>query len=582
MTNDELTKKMQTTIINPAMINRTVARLLVLWFALFASLPMTSAQSSAPQSSQSSQAAPPADTVAALAARLGAHVSQPRFAPAAWGIKIVSLDSGKTLFEHNPQKYFNPASNAKLYTAALALDRLGADYRIRTSLYATARPDTAGTVRGDVIVYGRGDPAMAASLNGGDYFKPLEPLVNQLANAGVRRIEGDLVGDESYFATPPIGAGWEWDDLQEYYGAEVSALTLNDNALDLFVKPADRVGVPCRITTGPVTNWVTIINRTETAPKDANARIVIYRPVGENIVYVSGRLPVGGRDFRGSVAVHNPAGLFVALLKEALSRRGITVSGRTRTIDWKYREVTPLDPTKLAELGSVESLPLRDILRETLKPSQNLYAELLLLQVGANRGPGAGGRGPDAAAGAGGSVVDNRQSTDAAKPSAQNSEPQLTTEEKGVEALNDFLATVGVKKGDVLIEEGSGLSRRDIITPNATVALLAFMQRHRFSDVYRDALPVAGVDGTLQNRMKGTAAAGNARAKTGSLRYVYALSGYVTSAAGEHLAFSIMLNNYYNAERANPAASSGPRLPTPREDIDAIVVMLAGFTGKSQ
>jgi D-alanyl-D-alanine carboxypeptidase/D-alanyl-D-alanine-endopeptidase (penicillin-binding protein 4) len=165
---------------------------------------------------------------------------------------------------------------------------------------------------------------------------------------------------------------------------------------------------------------------------------------------------------------------------------------------------------------------------------------------------------------------------------AASDEARLTTEEMGVEAMNDFLAAAGVKKGEVLLEEGSGLSRRDIITPNATVALLAHMHRHRFAEDYRNGLPVAGVDGTLQNRMKGTAAAGNARAKTGSLRYVYALSGYVTTAAGERLAFSIMLNNYYNAERANATANASQRLPSPRDDLDGIVVMLAGFSGRSQ
>jgi D-alanyl-D-alanine carboxypeptidase/D-alanyl-D-alanine-endopeptidase (penicillin-binding protein 4) len=138
--------------------------------------------------------------------------------------------------------------------------------------------------------------------------------------------------------------------------------------------------------------------------------------------------------------------------------------------------------------------------------------------------------------------------------------------------MNDFLAEVGVKKGDVLLEEGSGLSRKDVITPNATIALLTYMSRHRYSEIYQAGLPIAGVDGTLQNRMKGTAAANNARAKTGSLRYVYTLSGYVTSAAGERLAFSIMLNNYYNTD---PTSS-------PRGDIDALVIMLAGFAGRSQ
>ena len=525
-----------------------------------------------PTPAQQQQAATQAESVESLSSRIGAHIAQPRFAPAAWGVKIVSLDSGKIIFEHNAGKYFNPASNAKLYSAALALDRLGADYRIKTSLYSTARPNATGTLKGDLIIYGRGDMVMTASLNDGDYFKPFEPLVQQLANAGVRRIEGDLVGDESYFATPPIGSGWEWDDLQEYYGAEVSALTINDNALDLFVKPAERAGLPCRVTTGPATSFVTLMNRTQTAPKGTEGRVVVYRPVGENIIYVSGRLPVDHKGYKGSVSVHNPAGLFANLFKDALARRGITVTGRARTIDWKYREVTPIDFAKLVELGFVESLPLKDILRETLKPSQNLYAQLLLLQVGAYPGQKAEGRGPDAQSNGDASTGNVARSQNPAAAVTQSPGPQLTTEQLGVQAMNNFLAEVGVKKGDVLLEEGSGLSRKDIITPNATIALLTYMGRHRYAEFYQAGLPVAGVDGTLQNRMKGTAAAGNARAKTGSLRYVYTLSGYVTSAAGERLAFSIMLNNYYNTDQNS----------SPRGDIDAIVVMLAGFAGRTQ
>lgn len=543
----------------------------------------TLSKSQAPALQQTTAQQP--ETLDSLRGRIAAHIAQARFAPAAWGVKIVSLETGKTLFEHNPEKYFNPASNAKLYTAALALDRLGVDYRIKTSLYSTARPDASGTLRADLIVYGRGDPTMAARLNGGDYFKGIEPLITKLVNAGVRRIEGDLVGDESYFAGPPFGSGWEWDDLQAYYGAEVSALTIDDNALDLFVKPADRSGIPCRITTGPPTSFVTLINRTQTSAKGTESRIVVYRPVGENIIYVSGRLPIDNPGYYSSVAVHNPAGLFVSLLKDALAQRGIAVTGRPRVIDWKYREVTPFDLTKLIELGSVESIPLGEIVRETLKPSQNLYAQLLLLQVGESSrfgvwfGSMPGTVGPD------GSV---RVAEFPPPPQSANEPRSGTSEELGVEVLNDFLGRVGVKKGDVLLEEGSGLSRRDVITPEATVALLSYMSRSRRAEQYRNALPVAGVDGTLQNRMKGTPAAGNVRAKTGSLRYVYALSGYVTTAAGERLAFSIMLNNYYNPERAaalrdpsgTPAGRPAP--PAPRDDIDAIAIMLAGFTGKSQ
>lgn len=546
-------------------IFKTIRAIGVVILLVQSGAPAVPAQTPTPAPQQQTATTP--ESVESLSSRIGAHIGQPRFAPAAWGVKIVSLDSGKIVFEHNAGKYFNPASNAKLYSVALALDRLGADYRIKTSLYSAARPNATGTLKGDLLIYGRGDPVMTASLNDGDYFKPFEPLIQQLANAGVRRIEGDIVGDESYFATPPIGAGWEWDDLQEYYGAEVSALTINDNALDLFVKPAERVGAPCRVTTGPVTPFVTLMNRMQTAPKGTEARVVVYRPVGENVIYVSGRLPVDHKGYKGSVSVHNPAGLFTNLFKDALARRGITVTGRARTIDWKYREVTPIDFTRLIELGFVESLPLKDIARETLKPSQNLYAQMLLLQAGAQQGQYATGQ-----------KLDAQQNGDAsgnptARPqSLAATDPQLTTEQMGVQALNNFLAEVGVKKGDVLLEEGSGLSRKDIITPNATIALLTYMSRHRHAEFYQAGLPVAGVDGTLQNRMKGTAAAGNARAKTGSLRYVYTLSGYVTSAAGERLAFSIMLNNYYNTDQNS----------SPRADIDAIVVMLANFTGATE
>jgi len=540
-------------------------------------------------------AAQQTETVESLRMRLASHISQQRFGAAAWGVKIVSLDSGKTLFEHNAQKYFSPASNAKLYTAALALERLGPDYRVKTSLYSTARPDASGTLRADLIVYGRGDPTMAARLNGGDYFKGIEPLVNKLVDAGVRRIEGDLVGDESFFAGPPFGSGWEWDDLQAYYGAEVSALTIDDNALDLFVKPAERAGMPCRITTGPATSFVTLINRTQTSAKGSESRIVVYRPVGENVIYVSGRQPIDSNGYYTSVAVHNPAGLFVSLLKDALIQRGIAITGRTRVIDWKFREVTPIDLNRLVELGAVESMPLADVLREMLKPSQNLYAQLLLLQVGVNSKRLAEGNGAEKTVhnnpNSNPEVSKNPRLSQAASPPLPLSEARVeskTTEETSIDMLNDFLAGVGVRKGDVLLEEGSGLSRRDVITPDATVTLLSHMSRSRFAEIYKSALPVAGVDGTLQNRMKGTPAAGNVRAKTGSLRYVYTLSGYVTTAAGERLAFSIMLNNYYNPERSaalrEPNSTQVTRTapPAPRDDIDAIAIMLAGFTGSTK
>ncbi len=536
----------------------------VLWLALlcaFAPNLLFSASAQTPTLAQQPSAATP-ESLESLRARLAAHVGQPRYAPAAWGVKVVSLDTGVILFEHNPEKYFSPASNAKLYTCALALNALGGEHRIKTSLYATARPDAEGTLAGDLLIYGRGDPSMAARWYGGDYFKGLDGLATALAAAGVRRITGDLIGDESYFIGPRLGSGWEWDDLQWYYGAESSALSLNDNSLDLFVTPAERLGLPCRITTGPQTAYVTLMNRTRTVAKGSPSRISVYRPVGENVIYVSGTLAEGDKGYTGYVAVSHPAGLFVQSFKEALAKRGITVGGRTRTVDWKYREVTPLDLSKLTELGVVESPPLKDIVREVLKPSNNLYAQLLLLQVGAV----AQQRAAQAASG------QPQVAPNAATPSPAFIVPDKITEEIGVEAMNAFLSEVGIKPGQVMLEEGSGLSRRNLITPAATTELLRFMSRHATAEAFVHGLPVAGVDGTLERRLKQTPAAGNVRAKTGTLRYVYALSGYLTTAAGERLAFSILLNNAYNAEKSFSA----------REDIDALVLMLVGFTGRSQ
>jgi serine-type D-Ala-D-Ala carboxypeptidase/endopeptidase (penicillin-binding protein 4) len=476
-------------------------------------------------------------TLAELRQRLADHIGQAKFADALWGVKIVSLDTGVTVFEHNAQKLFSPASNCKLYTIALALDRLGPDYRIKTSLYATARPNRRGTLKGDLILYGRGDPTLNARLHGGDIYQALAPLVSALTNAGVKRVTGDLVGDESYFRGPPFGSGWVWDDLEYYYGAEISALTINDNTLEALVKPGLQVGAPCQLTLVPATDWLTLSNRTETVPSGARRRIRFYHPLCRNLIYVSGRMPIGDAGTSRVVTVHNPAGVFVSLFKQALARQGINVAGKVRTVDWFDRQTQPLDLSKLVELGSVESMPVGDIAREVEKPSQNLYADLLLAQVGEHS-----------------RTVDTRS--------------RATSEDLGIRQLDQFLAQVGIPRGETLFEEGSGLSRDNLTTPDATVTLLRFMSRSKYAKVYLNALPIAGVDGTLKNRMKGTPAAGNVRAKTGTLRWANSLSGYVTTAAGERLAFSLMINRYYEAHPA-------------RGDLDTVAVLLASFTGRT-
>jgi len=483
------------------------------------------------------QEAKPPKTLAELQQQLSTHLAQHKFDAALWGVKVVSLDSGKVIFEQNSQKLFSPASNSKLYTVALALERLGADYRIKTSLYASAKP-SAGVLQGDLIVFGRGDPTINARLHNNDIYAALEPLVAALTNAGVQRIMGDLIGDDSYFHGPPYGSGWAWDDTESYYGAEISALTINDNSLQVSVKPGSKVGDSCALTISPPTSYISFSNRTETATNGARRTISFFRPLEQNVIYVSGKMPLEIPTYSDDVTVHNPPGLFISFFKEALGRHGIKVEGKLRTVNWLERQVEPIRIEKLVELGSVESLSMGEIAREVMKPSQNLYTDLLLAHVGEQH-------------------------------RTEQTAPNETSEELGIRELNKFLTEAAVKKGDVLFEEGSGLSRNNLTTPNATIALLQYMSRHKSAEVYLNALPIAGVDGTLRGRMKGTAAAGNVRAKTGTLRWANSLSGHVTTAAGERLLFSIMLNRYHNSDPTHTA----------RADVDAIAVMLAEFNG---
>ncbi|MEW6157667.1 MAG: D-alanyl-D-alanine carboxypeptidase/D-alanyl-D-alanine-endopeptidase [Verrucomicrobiota bacterium] len=473
-------------------------------------------------------------SLAELQQRLRLHVGQPRFRAAAWGVKIVSLDSGATLFATNDQKLFKPASNAKLFTGAMALDRLGPAYRIRTSFYATQLPDRSGVLKSDLTVFGRGDFSFAARFHDGNYSAAIRPLLDAVHRAGIRKIEGDLVGDESYFQGSRFGSGWTWDDLQYYYGAEVSALTIQDNVVDLFIEPGERVGAPCRISTLPPISFLNILNQTQTTPHGTRSNVDVFRPLEQNTVHLTGQIPIGGRPLTNAVAVHQPARWFLDLFRQALREAGIEVTGKSRITSHR----TPSDESLRLEIAHVESPPLSALLPRMMKPSQNLYAQLLWLQTGV---------------------------------CGQTDRRHATAEDLGLREMKNFLGETGVPARDVLLEEGSGLSRSALVTPEATVNLLRAMAQHRHANTFYESLPIAGRDGTLRNRMKSSLAEGNVRAKTGTLRYVNTLSGYVTNRAGERLVFSVMLNNYFN-----PGSGS-----TSRDDVDAIAVWLAESNFKS-
>ena len=481
---------------------------------------------------ETSRAQAPTETVATLQERIKTLIDQPRFAQAQWGVKVVSLDSGNVLFDRNGDKLMKPASNTKMYSGSLALDRLGPDFKIRTSFYADAKPDAAGKIHGNLTVYGRGDPSYASRFNNDDYTVGLQKIVNAVTAAGIKEVEGDLIGDESYFRGPPYGTDWAVDDLQEYYGALSSSLMLEDNVVDWTIKAGAKIGDPGQLVIKPAGEFLKFENRTKTIAKDGKTAISFYRPLGEDTVYFMGDIALGGKH-SDSVAVHRSALWYVTLLKEALAKQGVKVDGGLRTRNWLDEDAAPIDYTKQVEVAAVEGAPLSDILAKTLKPSQNLYAHTLLLLAGKK---------------------------------AQPASKTKTSQEIGLAEMEKFLGEVGIKKGRVMLEEGSGLSRGCLLTPASSVTLLTFMTKHKSAKIFYDDLPIAGVDGSLRTRFKGTAAENNVHAKTGSLEYVNTISGYVTNKAGEKLVFSVMLNNYNGGGRA---------------EADKVVLMLAEWSGKS-
>ncbi len=502
-----------------------------------------------------------AQTLTELRTRIEQIVRQPALEAGFFAVKIVSLDTGAVIFEQDSRKLVRPASNMKIYTVATAFDKLTPDYRFITSVYAKEKLDDEGKVKGDLIIYGRGDPSIAARFNDGDYFKGINALADRIVAAGVKRIKGDLVGDESHFDGDSFGSGWTWQDLQWSYGAPVSALTVNDNAIDLTVRPGSKVGAPVSITSGPpATSFMTIVNRATTSAKGTRTDLRIHRGLGANVLEISGTLPVGDDGYTGAVAIPDPALAFVAMLRYALIKRGVKIDGRLRTVNARSGgsivASSPSAPTTEAgkmpalpgalpvEIASLPSAPFNDIAAHTLKPSQNLYTELILRTLGKLR--------------------------KSAPPPDETRRASQTDEDAGLAGVRDFLKQAGVNESQLNLDDGSGLSRSDLIMADATVQLLTFMTKHRYFAQFRDALPIAGVDGTLRNRMKGTPAEKNVRAKTGTLSSVASLGGYVTTAAGERLVFSMMLNNYADASALR------------RDSIDAIAVLLASFDGKTQ
>ena len=446
----------------------------------------------------------PSAAVTRLQRDLTAVFSAPLTAHAQWAVDVRSAETGERLFALNTGKLMMPASNMKILTLAAAASTLGWDARLQTTLETSATLHD-GVLQGDLVVRGAGDPTINARDNRAAVV--FDEWAAALRAAGIREIEGRLVGDDQAFDEAGLGEGWAWDDLQYGYAAPVAALQFNENAAELTIDPAAVPGDPpaLHLQAG---SGLMLVNRAVTGPPESAATIRYHRRLDAPLLEVSGSIAAQAAGIRRSVAVVNPTIFFVQSLKEALAERGIAVHGAATDLDDIAAELAVMPHNERRLLAVSQSPPLREIAKVLMKISQNLYAETLLKAMGAAQGG-------------------------------------LGTYEGGRLAVDATFAAWGIPAGSYIMADASGLSRYNYVTAATVASILERMYadpQHR--EAFMATLPVAGREGTVATRLRRTRAEGNAAAKTGSISNVRTLSGYVRTRDGEVLAFAILANDF--------------------------------------
>jgi serine-type D-Ala-D-Ala carboxypeptidase/endopeptidase (penicillin-binding protein 4) len=435
-----------------------------------------------------------------------------------WGIEVVRLSDGEILYARNPQHLFQPASNMKMFTTSAALNTLGPDFIFRTSVESSAAPDPAGRVP-DLVLVGRGDPNLGSRVVPYQYNSParlpadldFEGLADQVLSKGVREVTGNLYSDDTYFVYQPYGTDWAVDDLYWDFGAPITALAFNDNSLKLKIQPAAFAGPRAQILITPGDGYYRIVNDVATTASGIPAKVELNRFPGSMELDVWGHIPVDSSGVDEDISIQDPPLFIGEMFRKLLEQRGVKVDGEV-----VVREVTPAEAASQSETQAAEqrfvlaehdSLPLSQDVKVTLKVSQNLHAEMLLRTI---------------------SRVENHKGS----------------LEDGLDVLNGFVQKVGIAPEEVQFAGGSGLSRETLVTPNAVMKLLQFNARAPWFKAFYDALPVAGVDGTLADRFHNTPLQGRIHAKSGSLEHVNALSGYMNLPGERRLAFVIIGNHH--------------------------------------
>lgn len=454
-----------------------------------------------------------------LTAAIDTILTDPRFRGSMVSVAVRDAESGEPLYERDVDRRLNPASNMKLFSSAAAMDALGADYRFSTDLLADG-PVRGGTLMSDLYLRGGGDPTMLAE----DY----RGLARRLKAAGVNRLQGDVVADDSFFDDVPLATAWSWDDEPYYYSAVTSGLTVapdtdyDSGTVIVQTAPGAAPGSEPVVTLRPHTDAVLVDNRAATGPAGSGTDLTVERQHGSDRVVVTGSIAVDASAGNEWVTVADPTAYAGDVLARALDAEGIRVDGGVGQGS---------TPQTARVLATHESMPLRQLLIPFMKLSNNMHAEALVKTMGQETtGTGSWGT--------------------------------------GLAVVRDYAQRVGVDTSSLRISDGSGLSRFDLLSADHIADLLAAVRAEPWFQMWYDALPVAGnpdrfTGGTLRNRMRNTPAADNLHGKTGSMTSVTALSGYVTNADGRELVFSMVSNNY---------------LQSPRSAEDALGITLASWS----
>ena len=454
-------------------------------------------------------------------------LEDPNFYNANLGVYIESLKTGEIIYKQNPYKLFMPASNVKLFTTSTALVRLGPDFTYKTVLYSRGRVSEEGILQGDLLIKGSGDPTISGRFTDGNILRTFENWADSLKISGIKHIEGAVIADATCF--------------------DSNGLVFNNNRIQIIVKPAAAVGEPAEITTNPHTTYFTFINKTYTVNPTKTQQIRLQRMIDTNEIIVDGTISTdrnlysrslsistdrnlssrSGNLYSSSRSINNPALYTATVLTDLLESMGITVNGEPRVID--ESELEEITESELTIRATYTSPPLSELLKAINKPSDNFYADHLLKTLGYEfKG--------------------------------------LGSFSNGAEVVREFVGSIGINSEQVFLSDGSGLSRYNLIMPIQIAMLLKYMRYHSHYRYFYDSLPVAGVDGTIESRMRHTAAENIVHAKTGTLRFVRALSGYVVSKDNEEFIVSILINHY-----TTPTSTSA-------KIQDKLFVILANFS----